>query len=500
MESKAACQNLLAVDLGAESGRLIAGSFDGNTLGIEVLHRFPNRPVRLLDRLHWDLLDLHREILNGLRLAGQKLGQITSVGVDTWGVDFAFLGKDGGLLGNPRHYRDPHTESIMESVFQIVPKRELYSRTGIQFMRFNSLFQLAALKRDKSPLLDAADRMLFMPDLFHYLLCGEAVNEYTDASTSQMIRPDTRSFDNELLGKLGLPTGITGAVTLPGTVIGKLAEVVRKETGVGECSVTVPATHDTAAAVAAVPVDRNRCASGNWAYLSSGTWSLLGMELAAPRTDEAAFAANVTNEGGVNGTIRLLKNIMGLWLIQECRRAWEREGRELGYEELVRLAAEAEPFYSLVDPDCVDFLLPAHMPKAFAGFCSRTGQHIPEGPGPVVRCAMESLALKYRMVLGTLEKVSGHKAEVLHVVGGGCQNRLLCQFTADACGIPVVAGPVEATAIGNLLTQAMGVGSVKTLADAREVVRRSFEVHTYEPRNTAHWDAQWERFQSLVGR
>ena len=500
MESKKPCENLLAVDLGAESGRLIAGAFDGNTLDIEVLHRFPNRPVRMLDRLHWDLPDLHREILNGLRLAGQKLGRIASVGVDTWGVDFAFLGKDGGLLGNPRHYRDPHTETIMDSVFQTIPKRELYARTGIQFMRFNSLFQLAALKRDRSPLLDIADRMLFMPDVFHYLLSGVAVNEYTDASTSQMIRPYTREFDTDLLTRLGLPTGLTRSVTLPGSVIGKLAEVVAKETGVSNCSVTVPASHDTAAAVAAVPVDRARCASGNWAYLSSGTWSLLGLELAAPRTDDAAFAANVTNEGGVNGTIRLLKNIMGLWLIQECRRAWEREGRELGYEELVRLAAEAEPFHALVDPDCGDFLLPPHMPKAFGGFCARTGQPMPEGPGPVVRCAMESLALKYRMVLRTLEAVSGHQVEVLHVVGGGCQNKLLCQFTADACGIPVVAGPVEATAIGNLLTQAMGVGLVKTLADAREVVRRSFEVHTYEPRNTARWDAQWDRFQSLVGR
>jgi len=500
MESKHSCQNLLAVDLGAESGRLIAGAFDGSTLDIEVLHRFPNRPVRMLDRLHWDLPDLHREILNGLRLAGQKLGRITSVGVDTWGVDFAFLGKDGGLLGNPRHYRDPHTETIMDSVFQTIPKRELYARTGIQFMRFNSLFQLAALKRDRSPLLDVADRMLFMPDVFHYLLSGVAVNEYTDASTSQMIRPDTREFETDLLARLGLPTGLTRPVTLPGTVIGGLADVVAKETGVNNCSVTVPATHDTAAAVAAVPVDRVRCASGDWAYLSSGTWSLLGLELTAPRTDDAAFAANVTNEGGVNGTIRLLKNIMGLWLIQECRRAWEREGRELGYEELVRLAAEAEPFHALIDPDCQDFLLPPHMPKAFAGFCSRTGQQAPEGPGPVVRCAMESLALKYRMVLRTLEAVSGHKVEVLHVVGGGCQNKLLCQFTADACCIPVVAGPVEATAIGNLLTQAMGVGLVKTLADAREVVRRSFEVHTYEPNDTARWDAQWDRFQSLVGR
>lgn len=500
MASKSSPQNLVAVDLGAESGRLIAGAFDGNILEIEVLHRFPNRPVRLLDRLHWDVLDLHREILTGLRLAGQKLGQVASVGVDTWGVDFALLGKDGSLLGNPRHYRDPHTENIMDSVFQVIPRQELYAHTGIQFMRFNSLFQLAALKRDKSPLLDMADRMLFMPDLFHYLLSGEAVNEYTDASTGQLLNPATRAFDTHLLGRLGLPTGLTRPVTLPGTVIGRLAESVRRDTGLGDCAVTVPATHDTAAAVAAVPVDRERCASGNWAYLSSGTWSLLGFELAGPKTDEAAFAANVTNEGGVNGTIRMLKNIMGLWLVQECRRAWEREGRELGYEELVRLAAEADPFHALVDPDCPDFLLPPHMPKAFAGFCARTGQEPPEGPGPVVRCAMESLALKYRMVLRTLEKVSGKKAEVLHVVGGGCQNKLLCQFTADACGIPVVAGPVEATAIGNLLTQAMGVGAVKSLADAREVVRRSFEVNTYEPRNTARWDAQWNRFQALVGR
>ena len=495
-----ASQTLLAVDLGAESGRLIAGAFDGSTLEVEVLHRFANRPVMTLNHLHWDVLDLHREILTGLRLAAQKRRNIVSVGVDTWGVDFALLGRDGSLLGNPRHYRDSHTQNIMDSVFQTIPRQELYQRTGIQFLRINSLFQLAAMRRDQTPQLDMAHKLLFMPDFFHYLLSGETANEYTDASTSQMLDPTTRAWNNDLLGRLGIPTGLTQPVVLPGTVLGKLLPGVRNETGLGEVAVTTPATHDTAAAVAAVPVDRDRCASGRWAYLSSGTWSLLGMELPTPRVDEAAFKANVTNEGGVNGTIRLLKNIMGLWLVQECRRTWEREGRELGYDELVRLAAEAEPFHALVDPDCVDFILPPHMPKAFAGFCARTGQEAPEGPGPVVRCALESLAFKYRLVLETLERVSGTRAEVLHVVGGGGKNRLLCQFTADACGIPVVAGPVEATAIGNLLTQAMGIGAIGSLAEAREVVRRSFEVETFEPRESGRWTEHYQRFQALVGR
>ncbi len=489
----AAHQKYLAFDLGAESGRGVLGLFDGRELRLEVVHRFPNGGVRTLDTLHWDVLRLHGEMLQTLRLCAADFGGVESIGVDTWGVDVALLGRDGTLLGNPRHYRDPHTEGVMEQAFARVPRYEIYQQTGLQFMRFNTLFQLLAMQRDRSPLLDVAETMLFIPDLFHFFFTGVKVNEFTDASTSQMLDPTTRQWAYGLVQRFGLPTRLLGTIVQPGTVLGPLRASVAAETGLTPAPVIAPASHDTGSAVAAVPAG-----SGTWAYISSGTWSLMGVELAKPLVSEAAMAYNFTNEGGVGGTVRFLKNIMGLWLVQECRRAWERAGTAFSYEDLTKLAEAAPPFVSLINPDETGFILPASMPAAIADFCKRSGQPAPADPGATVRCALESLALCYRRVFERLEELTGQRIEVIHVVGGGSQNALLNQFTADACNRMVLAGPVEATAIGNVVVQAIGLRALGSLAEAREVVRRSFEVKTFEPRNSAAWQAPYERFQALA--
>jgi rhamnulokinase len=485
----AATKKLLAFDLGAESGRGVLGLFDGQKLQLEVVHRFPNGGVRTLDTLHWDVLRLHSEMLVALRKCAAEQGGLDGLGIDTWGVDFALLGRGGTLLGNPRHYRDPHTEGAMEEALRRVPRAEIFRRTGLQFMRFNTLFQLLALQRDRSPLLDAAETLLMIPDLFNYWLTGIKVNEACDASTTQLYDPAAHAWAHDLVAAFGLPGRILGTLVPPGTVLGPLRHSVTTDTGLGAVQVIAPATHDTGSAVAAVPAQGE-----SWAYISSGTWSLMGAELPAPLINDQVARYNFTNEGGVGGTTRFLKNIMGLWLVQECRRTWERAGQPYAYDELMRLAEAAPPFGSLVDPDDGSFILPPSMPAALAEFCRKTAQTPPVEPGAVVRCALESLALRYRWVLERLEELLGRRLEVIHVVGGGSQNTLLCQLTADACNRPVLAGPVEATAIGNLLVQAMGLGLVGSLAEARAVVRRSFEVRTFAPRNPDGWQAPYERF------
>jgi rhamnulokinase len=488
-----ATRKMLAFDLGAESGRGVVGLFDGQRIRLQDVHRFPNTPAATLDTLHWDVLNLYNEMLAAMRKSAADFGGVDSVGVDTWGVDFALLGRGGTLLGNPRHYRDPHTEGMMERAFQTVPAAELFQRTGIQFMRFNSLFQLLALQRDRSPLLDIAENLLFIPDLFHYLFTGIKVNEYTDASTSQMLDPVARNWDFELLRKFNLPTKMLGNIIQPGTHLGPLRSRIASDTGLSPLPVIAPATHDTASAVAAVPA-----LGKNWAFISSGTWSLMGAEIDSPLVNEEVRAANFTNEGGIGCTIRFLKNIAGLWLVQECRRSWERAGRNFSYDELARLAEAAPPFVSLVDPDHASFMLPPSMPAALGEFCRHTGQPVPEEPGPVVRCALESLALRYRWVLEKLEGLLGRRLEMIHIVGGGTQNMLLCQLAADACNRVVLAGPVEATAIGNVLVQAIGLKLLGSLAEAREVVRRSFDVRRYEPKNPERWQGPYARFLRLL--
>jgi rhamnulokinase len=486
-------KKLLAFDLGAESGRGVVGSFDGEKLRLEVAHRFDNGAVRTLGTLHWDVLRLYSALLAGLRKCAAQQGGVDSVGVDTWGVDFALLGRDGTLLGNPRHYRDPHTETIMDDAFRRLPRAQIFRRTGVQFMRFNTLFQLLALQRDRSPLLDMAGSLLLMPDLFHYLLTGVKVNESSNASTTQMYDPNSNAWALDMIEAFGLPRSIFGNIVPPGTVLGPLSSTVMAETGLGFVPVIAPATHDTGSAVAAVP------ARGmSWAYISSGTWSLMGAELPGPLINDEVQRYNFTNEGGAGGTIRFLKNIMGLWLVQECRRAWERADQSYTYEQLMRLAEAAPPFGSVVDPDHASFVLPASMPEALAEFCRATGQTAPADPGAIVRCALESLALRYRWVLERLEELLGRRLEAIHIVGGGSQNALLCQFTADVCNRAVLAGPVEATAIGNVLVQALGLGLLGSLGEARELVSRSFEVKPYEPRDTDNWQPSYERFLSLL--
>lgn len=491
-----ATRKFLAFDLGAESGRAILGQFDGQALKLDVVHRFANGPVATIDTMHWDVLRLYSEMLQGLRLCASQHGPIDSIGIDTWGVDFAFLGRNDTLLGNPRHYRDPHTENVMEPAFARVPKADIYRRTGLQFMRFNSLFQLLALQRDRSPLLDMAERLLLIPDLFNFYFTGVKANEYTDSSTSQLIDATSRGWAQDLLQRFGLPAKIFGTIVMPGTNLGPLRPAIVADTGINAAPVIASATHDTAAAVAAVPAG----ATDDWCYISSGTWSLMGVEIPQPLLTEQALGFNFTNEGGVCGTIRLLKNIMGLWLVQECRRCWEKQGQTFSYDELTRLAGAATPFASLVDPDDATFMLPANMPQALADFCRKTGQPAPTEPGAVVRCALESLACRYRWVLERLQDLTGRKIATIHIVGGGSQNALLSQLTADCCNREVVAGPVEATAIGNVLMQAVGLGVLGTLSEARAVVRRSFGVQTYTPRQASQWDEPYQRFLKLLPR
>ena len=488
-----ATKKILGFDLGAESGRGLMASFDGERIQLEVVHRFANGPVRTLDTLHWDVLRLYSEMLHALRKAGAEHGPIASIGVDTWGVDFALLGRDGTLLGNPRHYRDPHTETIMEQAFAIVPRAEIFKQTGLQFMRFNSLFQLLAMVRAGSPQLEHAENMLFIPDLFHYWFTGEKVNEYTDASTSQMLHPAERTWARELVRRFGIPDKILGPIIMPGTVIGPLRPSVASQAGVAAMPVLASATHDTAAAVAAVPAQGD-----SWAYISSGTWSLMGVEIPAPLTGPKVQEFNFTNEGGAGGKIRLLKNVMGLWLVQECRRAWEREGLTYDYDRLMELASAAPAFTTLVNPDDASFILPASMPAAIADFARKTGQPMPQSHGATIRCALESLALRYRWVLERLEELVGQSLRTIHIVGGGCLNTLLCQFTADACNRQVLAGPVEATALGNVLVQAIGLGLLGSLADARGVVRRSFTVRDFTPNNPHAWEDPYRRFVKLL--
>lgn len=496
--------NYLALDLGAESGRGLLGKFDGDRLVLEEVHRFPNGPVRVFDTLHWNLPRLWEEIKVALGKGAAVNAGLDGVGVDTWGVDFGLVGRGDTLLGNPVHYRDARTEGMLEAAFHRVDRERIYEVTGLQFLPFNTLYQLLAMRLSDSPLLDVAETLLMMPDLFAWLLTGRRVGERTDASTTQLLDPRSGTWSDELCRDLNLPRAILPELIEPGSVIGPVRRALAEELGIAsDLTVLAPATHDTASAVAAVPVVRPAGVAEvigppDWCYLSSGTWSLLGVEVPQPVITRETLKYNFTNEGGVAGTTRLLKNIMGLWLVQECRRAWARAGRELSYEELAARAEAARPFAALVDPDDASFLSPGDMPSRLAAYCTRTGQTPPQDEGAFARCALESLALKYRWTIERLEQILGTTIRTIHVVGGGTRNALLCQFTADACGRPVHAGPVEATAAGNVLLQAMGRGRIGSLADARAIIARSFPVTVYEPRDTAVWDEAAGRFAALV--
>lgn len=488
----------LAIDLGAESGRVIAGLWDGRSMRLEQAHRFPNEPVRIGEGLHWDIARLWHEIQNGLAIAARTYGkQIVSVGVDTWGVDYVLLSKNSELLGQPYHYRDARTRGVMEAAFSRVPRAGIFAETGLQFLEFNTLYQLLALQQHAPEILANADRLLMIPDFLNWCLCGARVGEFTNASTTQLLRPNGK-WSGELLEKFNLPANIFPEIVPPGTRLGELRGSLAGRTGLTNVAVIAPATHDTGSAVAAVPTAHT--GKANWAYLSSGTWSLMGVEVQQARISPRVLELNLTNEGGVDGTYRLLKNIMGLWLVQQCKRSFEVRGNKFDYAGLMRLAAAERPLVSLINPNDSRFLNPPDMPRAIQDFCRDTGQPVPETEGALIRCALESLALIYRHVLGGLEEVTGARVEVIHIIGGGSQNELLNQFTADACARPVLAGPVEATALGNLLVQARAFGEIGSLAELRAIVTQSSEVRGFEPNpaNASMWQQAHERFAKLL--
>ena len=483
-------ENYLAIDLGAESGRAMLGSFDGKRLSLEEAHRFPNPGIRVLGSLHWDVLRLFDEMKNGLRQAAGR--KPVSIGVDTWGVDFALLDRTGALVGNPYHYRDSRTNGMLNRVLDIVSKKEIFDHTGLQFMEINTLFQLFSMKG--TPEIESAATFLMMPDLFHYWFTGRKASEFTDATTTQFYDPRKMAWATGLLEKLGLPAGIYPEVVPPGTVWGELTGGVAEECGVDRLSVVAPACHDTGSAVAAVPA-----AGGDWAFLSSGTWSLLGVEVPRPYVSDVVLERNFTNEGGVWGTTRLLKNLCGMWLLEECRREWSRQGLETSYAGLLAEAQQQPAFRSLINVNDPSFVAPGGMPGRIADFCRRAGQPVPETPGAFVRAIFESLALAYRLVIDDLEAITGRRAQTLHIVGGGSQNEVVCQYAADATGMQVVAGPVEATSLGNVLLQAMAMGRVAGGGQAREIVRRSFEPTTYEPGPSgAAWQDAAGRLKALL--
>ena len=495
-------RNFLAFDLGAESGRAVLGRLENGRLTLEEKHRFANPTGRMNGHLFWNLLAQWEELKIGLRKAAfQQNGDhrtpivLHGIGVDTWGVDFGLLADSGHILSNPFHYRDGRTDGMLEKAFERIPRAQIFQATGVQFMQLNSLYQLLAMKQARSKLLDCAQTLLFMPDLFNYLFTGQRKSEFSIATTSQMYDPRQRQWAMQMLEQLELPTRILPEIIPSGTVLGPLQPEVAQECGVEPMPVIAPACHDTGSAVAAVPAQ-----GSDWCYISSGTWSLMGVEIAEPIINEKSLRYNYTNEGGVGGTIRFLKNIMGLWLVQECRRQFQRDGYDHSYAELTQMAARAQPLACVVDPDHKPFLSPGQMPRKIEEFCRQTNQRPPGTRGEFVRTCLESLALTYRRTLDGLEDVLGHKIGVIHIVGGGCQNELLNQMTADACNRPVLCGPVEATAIGNILVQAMGTRDVSSLADLRAIVRNSFEIRKYEPRDTKPWEQAYVPYQAILAR
>lgn len=485
----------LAFDMGAESGRAIVGSFDGARIELQEVHRFSNDPVRIGNTLYWDILRLFYEIKRGLAAALRQYGRsICSLGIDTWGVDFGLLDKSGQLLSNPVHYRDSRTDGMVEEAFKIMPRSEIFRHTGIQIMQINTLYQLLAMKKSNSPLLEIADRLLFIPGLLSYFLTGVQSSDSTSASTSQLYDPVARSWSDPVLQAFEIPRSILPEIVDAGTVVGELLPEVRQETGASDgLKVVTPGGHDTACAVAAVPAQ-----SKDYIFLSCGTWSLMGIETDSPVINDLTADFNFTNEGGVCNTIRLLKNIAGLWPVQECRRAWEREGVHLSYDEITVAASSAPELRSFIDPDDRAFLNPEYMPGAIQEFCKKTKQPVPQSRGEIVRAALEGLALKYRFVADRLETIAGRRLETIHMVGGGIRNRLLCQMAANATKRRVVTGPSEATAVGNTLMQAMAMGEINTLEELREVVRNSFETEVFEPADSSVWDEAYARFVEML--
>lgn len=487
--------NYLAFDLGAESCRAVLGNLDdGNKLQIKLLHRSPNGMINVRGNLHWDILSIYREMLTGIRTCVAQCGGNTeSIGIDTWGVDFGLFDEKGMLIGNPIAYRDRKRMLVMDELLAKIPARKLYELTGIQIGYVNSIFQLYAFARENNPQLKIAKDLLFIPDIFNYFLTGNKATEFSFATTSQLYNTRTNFWEKEIFAKLGVSNGIMQKVVPHGTVIGKVNAEIISETGLGEIPVIAVGSHDTASAVAACPLPGD-----NAAYISSGTWSLMGIESKKPIINDNTFKYNITNEGGICGTFRVLKNLTGLWLLQEYHRQ-EDKAQEYTYAELSNIAINTASIRSVIDPDATQFIKPESMSGAIADYCRSKEQHVPQSIGEFVRIILESLALAYRHTLCLLEEISGRKITQINIVGGGSQNQALCQFTADVTGLPVYAGPVEATAIGNVLVQAMAQGKIKSQKELREIVKNSFPLASYEPHHTPYWDDMYDHLLKIKG-
>ena len=484
--------NFLAFDLGATSGRSVIGTLRDGRIETRELTRFPNGIIELHGKFYWNLLGLYEHLKDGLAACAREGITPDSIGIDTWGVDVVPIGSDGSILGMPRAYRDPYTDGAPEKFFEIVSREEVYDKTGIQIMNFNTLYQIfAAVQEGYTPIVEAK-RLLFIPDALSYMLTGKEVCEYTIASTSQILNPRTSLLEAALLEAAGVKGDIFPDVQLPGNVIGSLTDALAEETRIGKVDVVAVAGHDTASAVAAVPAENER-----FAYLSSGTWSLMGIETRKPIINSDSFRHNFTNEGGVDGTTRFLKNICGMWILEQCRKEWEREGKNYSYPEIVEMANSAEPFVSFINPDDASFANPQSMLRAIEAFCLRTEQPVPQNDTQIIRTIFESLALRYREVLEILEGMAPFAIDVLHIIGGGSKNRLLNQFTANAIGKRVVAGPSEATAYGNIMMQAVGAGAIGSLAEARAIIRASIETEEFTPQEREIWEAAYKRFIEL---
>lgn len=490
----------LAVDLGASGGRVLAGKVTATGIELDELHRFANGGLRQGKRLVWNLLGLWEQVCEGLAKGAAKYGDaIKSVGVDTWGVDYVLLDANEDVVGPCFHYRDARTRGMMERAFERISRSEIFQETGLQFMEINTAYQLFAMRTQLSPLLDIAERFMMVPDYFHWQLSGEQSNEYTNASTTQLLNAETGNWSHRVMSALEIPTHLFSQPIQPGTTLGSITSDVASRTGLSpQVQVVVPATHDTGSAVLAVPASTFASEYPDWCYISCGTWSLFGAELPRPRINDMCQMFNFTNEGGVSGSIRLLKNISGLWIVQQCRAQWRREGHDWSWDHLIQLAEQAPPMESIIDTDDPLLAAPANMPDAIREYCKRTSQTPPQTEGEVIRCALESLALRYRLVLDYLEQLVGRPFKTIHMVGGGVQNRMLCQLAADACQRVVVAGPVEATALGNVMMQAIGSGELGSIDQARQLVRAASGVREYHPRRGNRWEEGFQRLKQLV--
>ena len=478
-----------AVDLGATSGRTILGSLEDGSIKMDVINRFPNHLIQVGKHFYWDLFELYRNIVEGLKIVAKQGITPASIGIDTWGVDFVCIGKDGEILRQPFAYRDPHTERAPERMFARFSRKKIYEKTGIQVMNFNSIFQLDTMRNNNDSALEAADKVLFIPDALSYLLTGKAVTEYTIASTGQIINAASRQFDEEILAAVGLGKEKFGRLVYPGEIIGTLTDEIQKKTGLGAVPVIAVAGHDTASAVAAVPAS-----TPNFAYLSSGTWSLMGIETKEPVINAKTEELNYTNEGGVDHTIRVLKNICGMWLLERCRLEWG----AVEYDTLISEAKDAVSFRSLINPNDPCFANPANMPEAINAYCKNTNQPIPETRGQIVRCIFESLALCYRNTMDNLLQLSDHPIEALHIIGGGSRNNWLNELTSNATGLKVVAGPAEATALGNIMIQCIAAGEGTDIKTLRNTLSSSSELKHYEPADKKVWEEAYNKYLSII--